>query len=97
MAHDPEYASAMAAARRLGGKNRRAARGLPPSQPAPAVDALRDLDSLLTVMAEAFADAMAQERSLSRAKTLARLVEVGMRLWEMSEVEQRLDALEACT
>ncbi len=92
MAHDPERAAQMAAARRKGAAARHGRR-IGTTGAAAAVtlagpgDVLRVLESEVNVL-------LGMEVSISRSRAVGALLSVFVSTWESSEVERRLSALE---
>ena len=88
--HDPTRAPDRAEARRRGGHNRRGA----PSLPVPLVVSLGDLDSVKAMLERVMVDTLAQENSARRSRTVGYLVGIALKLHEVAEIEDRLQALE---
>ena len=97
-AHDPARGRDRAAARKRGGRNRRA--------PAPSADgrsggadrgpvALRDVASVQALLEATVTDTIAQENSAQRSRTLGYLLGIALKALEVGELEERLAALEA--
>lgn len=90
--HDPEQAQAATEARRLGGKRRRSESTLSGAYEFEGLSGPGDLKRILEI---ATFDALALENSVARVRTLIALVQAGARLFEVTEQEERLRALEA--
>ena len=88
--HDPSKARARAAARRLGGKNRRRTNGDPPENVSLAT--AHDIQTLLERVAM---DAFALDNSARRARALTALAMVALKAVEVGGLEERISALEA--
>lgn len=91
--HDPEYASEMTEARRLGGLRRRREKTL-----AIAYDIEDSLDSIPKIrrLVEIAAfDTVGLENSTSRSRTLIAAAMAAAKLLEIGNLEERLAALEA--
>lgn len=92
-AHDPARAGAIAQARRAGGKARHGRRIGATGNGKPV--ALATLADVLSLLAGAVNDCLALENSLSRARTLGYLAGIWSTCFDTSEIERRLQALEA--
>jgi len=90
--HDPETQEAAAEARRLGGLRRRKESTIVGAYEVGELDNVADLRRLLQI---AVIDILGLENSISRARTLGYLTQVGAMLVERGEQEQRLQELEA--
>ena len=89
--HDPRVGRQRAEARRRGGRHRRrSSKGAP----LPPVE-LSDVRAIRHVLETAVGETMTLEPSLARARTLAYLVSVALRVIEVGEIEYRLTALES--
>jgi len=91
--HDPARAGQIAEARRKGGQARHG-RKVGKVGVAEAVD-LASLADVLGLLERAVNDALTLENSISRARTLGYLASVWADLYESSELEKRVAALEA--
>jgi hypothetical protein len=92
-AHDPLNAGAIAEARRRGGQARHGRR-IGVTGDAEAV-ALATLGDVLTLLERAVNDVLTLENSISRARALGYLAGAWGTLYESSELERRVAALEA--
>jgi len=90
--HDPERATERAAARSRGGAARHARKLGTPGDP-DAVELQAPAD-WLAIVALATRDTMRLENSVSRNRTLGYLATTAARLFEATELEERLAALE---
>ena len=88
--HDPEKAAARSEARRRGGLR---SHGLDPTMPRPEVRLLVVAD-IMKLLETAGADCLAQKPSLSRARALAYIGGMALKVIEVSELETRIRALE---
>lgn len=90
--HSPDHAQEAAEARRLGGLRHRREGTL---HGAYAFDGLASLTDLRRLLEIAALDALALDNSVARVRALTAIVQVGARLLEVGELEQRVLALEA--
>ena len=90
--HDPDTQEQAAEARRLGGLRRRKESTIVGAYEVGELDSVEDLRRLLQI---AVIDTLGLENSISRARTLGYLTQVGAQLLERGEMEQRLQELEA--
>ena len=90
--HDPEHAQAAADARRLGGQRRKREGTLSGAFEFSGLEGPQDLKRILEI---ATYDALSLENSIARVRALIALVQAGARLFEVTELEDRLRALEA--
>ena len=90
--HDPEHYESMQEARRLGGYRRRRESTLSMAYDFEGLSTLPEIRRLVEVAAF---DILGLESSISRARALAYLAEVAATLFEKSELEERLSAIEA--
>ncbi|MGE0227608.1 MAG: hypothetical protein AB7I38_02635 [Dehalococcoidia bacterium] len=90
--HDPGHATEAAEARRLGGLRRRRESTLAGAFDFDGLGSTQELRRLLEVAAY---DLLGLENSIARARALTSIVQVGARLLETGELEERLAALEA--
>jgi hypothetical protein len=90
--HDPEQAQAAADARRLGGLRRKREGTL-----AGVYDfqGLRTPEDAIRLLEIAAYDALALDNSVARASVIVRLVAAGARLFEVTDLADRLAALES--
>jgi len=91
--HDPARAGAMATARRKGGHARHGRKIGSGGDEAPV--ALATLADVLQLLARAVNDVLTLENSINRARALGYLAGAWGTLYESSELERRVAALEA--
>lgn len=87
--HDPSKARARAAARRLGGKNRRRTNG-----DAPENVTLTTAGDIRRLLERVAVDAFALDNSARRARALTALAMAALKTLEVGGLEERLSALE---
>lgn len=92
LSHSPEAAPALAASRRKGGAARHG-RSIGETGGAPPVK-LETVEDALQLLSRAATDALLCELSLARSRTLASVVFTWAKVWESSELERRVQALE---
>lgn len=92
--HDPEKAEEAADARRLGGIRRRREGTL---SGAYELGGVRTLDDFLRVVEIAVFDLLGLENTIARARGLLHAAQVGAKLLETGELEERIVALELAT
>jgi hypothetical protein len=90
--HDPEHADEVAEARRLGGMRRRRDRAV---AGAFGINGLKTLEDLQRVLEVGVFDLLGLENSVGRSRALGGLVQVGAKLLETGEFEERLAQLES--
>ncbi len=90
--HSPENAEEVAEARRLGGLRRRREVAVAGAYDFAGLGTVEDIRRLLEVAA---LDVLGLENSIARARTLAYLAITAIKLLEVGELEERLNALEA--
>jgi hypothetical protein len=90
--HSAEHAAEAAEARRLGGMRRRREGTLAGAYELESLASVPDLRRLLEI---ASYDALGLENSVARVRALTAIVQVGARLLETGEIEERVAALEA--
>lgn len=90
--HSEEHSAEAAEARRLGGLRRRREGALAGAYDLDGLGSTQELRRLLEVAAY---DALGLENSVARVRALTAIVQVGARLLETGELEQRMSALEA--
>jgi hypothetical protein len=90
--HDPHQAEARAAARKLGGYNRRTHPG---SGPADAPQNVRKMSDVLEVLDLVLSDALKLENSISRGRLLVAIVEAYTKAIVTGDMESRMAAIEA--
>lgn len=90
--HSEEHASEATEARRLGGMRRRREGALAGAYELESLASTPDLRRLLEIAAY---DALGLENSVARVRVLTTIVQVGARLLEVGELEERLAVLEA--
>ena len=91
--HDPLRAAQVAEQRRRGGYARHG-RNIGPTEAVQAVK-LASMADVLCILQDAANDALKLENSLTRARTIAYVAATWARVYETSELERRLAALEA--
>jgi len=89
--HSPEHAQEAAEARRLGGLRRRRKGTLAGAY---EFDGLATTGDLRRVLEIAALDALGLDNSIARVRALTSIVQVGARLLEVAELEERLAHLE---
>jgi hypothetical protein len=89
--HDPDHAREAAEARRLGGLRRRRERTV---QGAYEFEGLRTIDDIRRLLEIGITDVLALDNSIARARTLAYLGQVALRVFEVGRVEERIEDLE---
>lgn len=92
-AHDPAQAAARAAARRAGGHARHGRKVGKTGDGKPVK--IASVADVVKLLERTINDALTLENSLNRANTIGRLAMVFVKCFEVSEIEQRLAALEA--
>src|SRR5215210_1977732 len=90
--HSEQYGSEAAEARRLGGIRRRREGALAGAYELDSLASTPDLRRLLEIAAY---DALGLENSVARVRALTAIVQVGARLLETGEIEERVSTLEA--
>lgn len=93
LSHDPEHAAAVAESRRAGGRARHG-RIIGPIV-APERVELNDMESVLSLLETCANDAMGLENSLGRVRAVTGVCLAWAKVFETSELERRLAALEA--
>ena len=91
--HDPDKAAARKEARSRGGRARHG-RTIGQTPDGDRVE-IRDLSDVVRLLERTINDALSLENSLSRANTIARLAQVAANIYQASEFEQRIAALES--
>ena len=91
--HAPERAAAMAVARRAGGLARHGRRVGTTGDEGPVK--LASMADVLALLERTVNDVLLMENSLSRARVIGSLCGTWGQLWESSELEKRVAALEA--
>src|SRR5436190_8088649 len=89
--HDPETAAAATEARQLGGKRRRREGTLAGAYDFEGLYGPVDLLRLLNI---ATFDALALDNSIAKVRTLVAVVQAGAKLFEVTDIADRLDELE---
>lgn len=89
--HSPENAEEMAEARRLGGLRRRREVAVSGAYDYAGLESVADIRRILEV---AVLDTLGLENSIARARTLAYLAMIAIKLLETGELEERLAHLE---
>jgi hypothetical protein len=90
--HSPDHAQEAAEARRLGGLRRRKEKV---TSGAYDFEGLTDVAQVRRLLEIAALDALGLENSIARSRTLAYLAQVGVKLLEVGELEERVQAIEA--
>ena len=89
--HSPEHIKEVQEARRLGGlRRKRESTILSDYQ----FESLDSVDGIRRIVLIAVLDALSMENSMSRARTLAYLAQVALRMLEVGEIEERVSTLE---
>ena len=89
--HSPEHIKEVQEARRLGGLRRKRESTI---SIAYQFESLDSVDGIRRIVLIAVLDALSMENSMSRARTLAYLAQVALRMLEVGEMEERVAALE---
>lgn len=89
--HSPDHREEAAEARRLGGLRRRRERTVASAYD---VEGLGSAGAVRRLLEIAVMDTLGSENSIARARTLAYLAQVALRMLEVEELEQRLATLE---
>ena len=87
--HNPDVAKKRAEARKRGGHNRRAGK-----QSNHGLYSIRTTDEVLKALEDALNDACGLENSHARARTIGYLCQIALKGLEVTELENRLTALE---
>ncbi len=90
-AHSPERAQEVQEARRLGGLRRKRESTI---SVAYQFESLNSVEGIRRIVLIAILDALSMENSMARARTLAYLAQVALRMLEVGEIEERVAALE---
>ena len=90
--HDPEHEAEAAEARRLGGLRRKRESTL---QGAYEITGVATLDDMLRVLEVVTFDALSLDNSIARGRLLLGVVQIGTKLIEVGEQEERLAAIES--
>ena len=90
--HDPDHVEEAAAARKLGGHRRKREATVSGAYEFEGLNGPQDLKRLLEI---ACFDALALETSIARVRTIIAIVQAGAKLFEVTDLEERLEALEA--
>jgi hypothetical protein len=90
--HDPQQAEAMAEARRLGGIRRKREVTVSGAYEFAGIDSVEDIKRLVVV---AILDTLALESSIARSRTIGYLAQVGAKLLETGNLQERVRILEA--
>ncbi len=90
--HDPERADEMAEARRLGGLRRRREKAVSGAYDVEGLETVHQIRRLLEI---AVLDTLGLENSIARSRTLAYLSQVALKVMEVGDFQERLQALEA--
>ena len=90
-AHSPERKKDVQEARRLGGLRRKRESTI---SGAYQFESLNSVEGIRRIVLIAVLDALSMENSMSRARTLAYLAQVALRMLEVGDIEARIEALE---
>ena len=90
--HSPEHADEVAEARRLGGLRRRREKTI---EGAYDYEGITSVDKIQRVLEIAVLDTLGLENSVSRSRTLAYLCQVAIKAFEVGELVERLEQVEA--
>ena len=90
--HHPDYSEEAEQARRLGGQRRRREKITEGAYDLEEIDSIPALRRVLKV---AVIDALGLENSVARSRVLISAVQVGAKLVEVGEMEERMAAVEA--
>ncbi len=90
--HDPEHADEVAEARRLGGLRRRKEKAV---SGAYDIEGLGTVDQIRRLLEIAVLDTLGLENSIARSRTIAYLAQVALKVMEVGDFQERLQALEA--
>jgi hypothetical protein len=90
-AHSAERKKEVQEARRLGGLRRKRELTIASAY---QFESLDSVDEIRRIVLIAVLDALSLENSMSRARTLAYLAQVALRMLEVGEIEERVAALE---
>jgi hypothetical protein len=89
--HSPEHIKEVQEARRLGGLRRKRESTISSAYQFESLDSIEGIRRIVSI---AVLDALSMENSMSRARTLAYLAQVALRMLEVGEIEERVAALE---
>ncbi len=89
--HDPEHEEEMNEARRLGGLRRRREKAV---SGAYDIEGLENVGQVRRLLEVAVMDTLQLENSIARSRALAYLSQVALKMLEVGELEERLQALE---
>lgn len=89
--HSPEHAQEVQEARKLGGLRRKREATVSVAYDVDGLDTVAEIRRLVQV---AVIDTLGMENSISRARTLAYLAQVALRLLEVGNLEERIMVLE---
>ena len=90
--HSPDHAEEVAEARRLGGLRRRREVAVGAAY---EFEGLQTVDQIRRLVEVAVIDSLSLENSIARNRTLAYLAQVGVKLLDVGELDERVAALEA--
>ena len=90
--HSPDHTTEAAEARRLGGLRRRKERAV---SGAYEVEGLATVDQIRRLIEIAVLDTLSMENSIARSRTLGYLGQVALKVLEVGDFQERLQALEA--
>ena len=89
--HSPDRTKEVQEARRLGGLRRKRESTIASAY---QFESLDSVDGIRRIVLIAVLDALSMENSMSRARTLAYLAQVALRMLQVGEIEERVAALE---
>ena len=92
LSHDPDHVQEAQEARRLGGQRRRRERIV---SGAYEVSGLRTIEDIRRILEIATLDALGLENSIARNRLLVSIVPPALKLIEVGEMDERLEAIEA--
>jgi hypothetical protein len=90
--HSPDHAEEVAEARRLGGLRRRREKTVAGAY---EFEGLRSVEQIRRLLEIGVLDTLGLENSIARSRALAYLAQVSVRLLEVGELEERVQALES--
>jgi hypothetical protein len=90
--HSPDHTKEAAEARRLGGLRRRKEKAV---SGAYEVEGLATIDQIRRLLEIAVLDTLGLENSIARSRTLAYIGQIALKLLEVGDFQERLQALEA--
>jgi hypothetical protein len=90
--HSPDHAEEVAEARRLGGLRRRREKTVAGAY---EFEGLRSVEQIRRLLEIGVLDTLGLENSIARSRALAYMAQVSVRLLEVGELEERVQALES--